>query len=77
MPHLRDKDSGRTIGTISEEELAFLVEALEETSDSDTDYYIDSDTIDMLEEDGATPNLTTLLRASLDGRDGMDVEWQR
>jgi hypothetical protein len=77
MATLRDKESGQTLGTISEEELQFLVEELEEESSDDTDYYLDADTIHMLEEDGAPASLLTLLRSSLGDREGIEIEWSR
>ena len=77
MITLRDKESGQILGTISDEELLFLIDSLEEESEEDADYYIDADTIDMLEEDGAPASLTTLLRTSLGDREGLDVEWSR
>ena len=77
MPTLRDKESGQFLGKISEEELQFLLDQLEEESEEDTDYYIDADTIDFLEEEGAPPSLLSLLRSALGEREGLDVEWVR
>lgn len=77
MVTLRDKDSGQLIGRISDDDLQFLADELEEESSDDKDYYITSDTIQMLEDDGAPPSLVTLLRDSLGGREGFDVEWSR
>lgn len=75
MPALRDKDSNRLIGRISDDDLQFLVDRLEEESDSDTDYWIDENTILFLEEAGGSAELIALLRAAIDGRDGLDVAW--
>ena len=78
MPvNLFEKDTHRPIGTISDAQLRFLVDELEEESPTDTDYYLDLNTVDMLEEDGADPGLISLLRQMLEGRDGMDVQWER
>lgn len=77
MATLRDKESGQTLGKISEEELQFLIDEMEEESGSDTDYYIDSDTVDMLEEHGGTATLIALLRGSLDGREAVEIEWSQ
>ncbi|MGH7677246.1 MAG: galactosyldiacylglycerol synthase [Gemmatimonadaceae bacterium] len=77
MPTLRDKESGQFLGKISEEELQFLLDQLEEESEDDTDYYLDADTIDFLEEEGAPASLLTLLRAALGEKEGLDVEWSR
>lgn len=77
MIELHDAERGTRLGTISDEQLQFLVEALEEESLEDKDYYISADTIDMLEEDGADRQLLELLRGALGGREGMDVRWSR
>lgn len=77
MIELRDKASNELLGTIVDEELRFLVDELEEESQTDRDYYLDADTIDMLEADGAPLNLVSLLRRVLGSREGIDVRWVR
>jgi hypothetical protein len=77
MIRLRDAERNTFIGTISEDQLQFLVDELEEESAEDRDYYISADTIDMLEEDGADSQLVSLLRSALAGREGLDVRWTR
>jgi hypothetical protein len=77
MVTITDKDSGQLLGRISEEELQFLIDELEEESSHDSDYYVDADTIEMLVESGAPSSLTTLLRESLRGREGMEIQWSR
>ena len=77
MIELRDKDTQEPLGTIDDSELRFLVAELEEESATDRDYYIDADTIDMLEDDGAPQSLSGLLRRILGSRDGVEVLWRR
>jgi hypothetical protein len=78
MVTLRDKSNGRTLGRVSEEDLQFLIDQLEEESGDDTDYYIDTDTIDMLEDDGGSATLISLLRSCVtDDAEGIDIEWVR
>jgi hypothetical protein len=77
MIELRDKVTNEPLGTIDDAELRFLVDELEEESETDRDYYIDSDTIDMLEDDGAPTSLTGLFRRILGSRDGVEVRWVR
>lgn len=77
MIRLHDAERNMLIGTISEDQLRFLIEELEEESAEDRDYYLSADTIDMLEEDGADSQLVSLLRSALAGREGMDVRWSR
>lgn len=75
MIQLYDEASGTHIGEISEEELQFLIDQLEEESTRDTNYYISAPTIAMLEENGADASLVKLLRDTLGGREGFEVRW--
>jgi hypothetical protein len=77
MIELRDKATDEYLGTIDDAELQFLIDDLEEESLEDRDYYIDSDTIQMLQDDGAPSSLITLLRKSLGAHDGVEVRWRR
>jgi len=77
MIRLHDAERNTLIGTITEDQLQFLVDELEEESAEDRDYYLSADTIDMLEEDGADSQLVSILRAALAGREGLDVRWSR
>jgi processive 1,2-diacylglycerol beta-glucosyltransferase len=77
MIHLQDKDTGAAIGTISEEQLQYLVDQLEEESRDDQDYYINAATLDLFEERGADKMLVTLLRTALGGRTEMEIRWSR
>jgi hypothetical protein len=74
---LFEKTSNRLLGTVTDDQFRFLVDALEEESQADRDYYIDSATIDMLESEGADAALIQLLRQLVEGREGLDVRWQR
>jgi hypothetical protein len=75
MIELRDAERGTQLGTITDRQLKFLVDALEEESTGDQDYYISGDTIEMLEADGADADLIGLLRRALGGREGIDIRW--
>jgi processive 1,2-diacylglycerol beta-glucosyltransferase len=77
MIELYDAEAETLIGEISEEQLKQLVDSLEEESATDQDYYITSDTVDLLEDDGADPELLRMLRDALKGREGMDIRWAR
>ena len=77
MIHLEDKDTGAPIGTISEEQLQYLVDQLEEESRDDQDYYINTTTVDLFEERGADKTLVKLLRTALGGRTEMEIRWLR
>ena len=62
------------VGTISESQLDFLMENLEEEFEEDEEYLLMPDTIDFLKEQGADHDLVTLLEKALAGtRDGVDI----
>ena len=78
MITLRDKDSGNVIGSITESDLKILIDALEEESSKDQDYYVDAATLAKIKED--TPysvNAVALLQSALGDREGMEIVWSR
>jgi hypothetical protein len=78
MIQLHDKDSGAPIGTITEDNLRFLIDQLEEESGADQDYYFTEATIGLLEKSGAADTaLVSLLRRAFNGRAEMEVRWSR
>ncbi len=77
MITLRDTESGDTLGSISEADLEVLIHALEEESLADRDYYIQAETVDLLEAEHASPALVSLLRSALAGREGIEIAWSR
>ena len=77
MIEIYDNETGRLLGTISESQLQFLIDQLEETSTTDQDYYLDEAVLGMLEEAGGDQELLRLLRGGLGGRGGYEVRWER
>lgn len=77
MIKVYDNESGELLGQITDEELQFLIDELEEESLEDQDYYLNRDTIDMLDKAGGVPTLMELLRAALGDRDGVEIRWAR
>lgn len=77
MIELRDKDTGKSLGMITEAQLQFLADQLEEESDTDTDYYLNRDTLERFVEREIDSQLLDLLLAALGDREEMEVEWQR
>jgi hypothetical protein len=69
------KDGGASLGTIDDADLQLLMDQLEEESEEDTDYYINSATIDMLEQNGASDRLLALLKEAVGDGDGVDIVW--
>ena len=77
MVELSDKETGRILGSITDDQLQFLIDQFEEESDGDTDYYIDAASLEMLADRSIDPQLLTLLRNALGSREGMEIEWKR
>ena len=63
------------VGEISEEQLDFLVDNLEEEWPEDRDYYINRPMLDTLKQRGADPMLIRLLTEALGDRDEVDILW--
>ena len=75
MPRLVRLDTGDDIGVIDDAQLKFLVDQLEEENDDDKDYFIDRDTLELLSDNGADPDLLALLEKGLAGDEEMTVAW--
>ncbi len=75
MAELRDKDTGAIIGSITDEQLRFLVDQFEEESDTDRDYWFNKAAVDMLRDSGADAELLALLVTAMGDRDEMEIEW--
>ena len=65
------------VGSITDADLTVLVDALEEESTEDQDYWIDKATIDVLGDGRATEHLLNLLRKAVGSSDGVEIRWQR
>lgn len=72
---LSEKDSGRTLGSISEADFQMLVDYMEEESSKDQDYYVEHTAIDALESLGASADFIMLLRTAVGESEGVDVVW--
>lgn len=72
-----DKQSGAELGTITDEQLQFLADHLEEETETDDDYYLNRTTVDFLEGEGAEPEVIAILRRALDGREEAEIRWTR
>ena len=77
MIDLYNATTNQVLGSITEADLQVLVDALEEESADDQDYYIDAATIDLIADGRATDHLVHLLRTALASADGVDIRWQR
>jgi len=77
MIKLLDHETGRLIGSITEEQLQFLVDQLEEEWDEDREYYLSTDTVDMLAERGMDAGLVEVLRRAMGDRGEIEIRWAR
>lgn len=77
MINLREKDTNRSLGTITEIQLQFLIDQLEEEGTEDQDYAISSLLLDSFAAEGADPELVSLLRNALGEQDEIEIVWSR
>lgn len=70
------KDTQELLGSVTETELQYLIDSLEETAPEDRDYYVDLATIDLLADGRATDHLVKLLRKAVGTGDGVEIEWR-
>jgi hypothetical protein len=77
MIDLYNAATNALLGSITEADLQVLIDALEEESADDQDYYIDVATIDVIADGKATEHLVNLLRKAVGSGDGVDIRWQR
>ena len=77
MIELVDKETGERLETISERQLQFMIDQLEEESLQDQEYYINRDTLDMFTEAGADRELVVALEKALGEREEMEISWRK
>ena len=63
------------VGELSEEQLDFLVDNLEEEWPEDRDYYIIREMLETLKQRGADSTLVHMLTQALGQRDEVDILW--
>ena len=72
---LKNKENNQKIGTISEQQLQFLIEQLEEEHSNDQDYFINRDTLDLLKDNAADDQLIKILTDALGDKDDLEIIW--
>jgi hypothetical protein len=77
MIRLRNKETGDDLGSISDQDLQFLIDNLEEEWEEDKDYYLNRQTLEMLQGRGASAALVKTLESAFGERDDVEVEWSR
>jgi hypothetical protein len=77
MPRLYNKQTNALLGNVSDSDIDCLVDVLEEEDSTDVDYFIDLDTVDILEDNGASAEMVKLLRAAIGAAEGVDIRWEK
>lgn len=75
MINVYEKNSNQLLGTLTDAQLRFLQDNLEEEWSEDQDYAITSVLVDYFESQGADANLVKMLRDALAGKDEIEVIW--
>jgi len=65
------------IGTLSESQLQFLIDNMEEESMEDQDYAITPMTLAYFQELGVDPALLEMLRRALGNQEELMIRWER
>jgi hypothetical protein len=75
MIQLINKETRQELGFLSEEDFAIMQRELEVENPEDTDYYINIDTVEFMEEQGIPQSVVELLKKALNGMEEVDIEW--
>ena len=76
MFRLTDIENDQELGVITEDQLQFLIDNLEEEGLEDQDYYIDEDTLSFLAANDCDAELLAMLTEALEGRISIDVRYE-
>ena len=77
MVILKNKLNNQWIGSISDEQLQFIVDELEEESDDDQDYWLNLTMIEIMQEKGADKSLIDLLINALGDQEELEIIWSK
>jgi hypothetical protein len=77
MINVSNAKDGNLIGTLTEAQLQFLIDNMEEESLEDQDYAITNMTLAYFEELGADPAMLGMLRQALGSQEELVIRWER
>ena len=77
MIDLYNVQTNQLLGSITEADLQVVIDALEEESAEDQDYYIDKATIEYMADGRLSDHLLNLLRGAMGSSDGIEIRWRR
>ena len=75
MIKIYNKTTNELLGRISDQDLDFLIDNLEEESITDQDYYIRKETIDGFEQLEGSPHLLEVLRGGMRSDNAIEIRW--
>ena len=76
MYRLMDLEHDDEIGIITEDQVQFLIDNLEEEGVEDQDYFIDAEALGFLAQNDCDEELLTMLAEALDGRVNIDIRYE-
>ncbi len=74
---LKNKETGDFIASLTEEQLKYLIDELEEEHSEDKDYWFNRTQVDVFKDKGADPSLIAILESALGDNDEVEVEWEK
>ena len=77
MIKIFNKETNEFLGRISETDLQFLVDHLEEESIHDSDYYLLRETVDQFPQQGASAKLMEVLNGGIRNGNAIEIRWER
>ena len=75
MINLNEKETNRPLGQITEAQLQYLIDHLEEEGTEDQDYAVTPLLLEYFEGLGADPALISLLKDALGDREEIEIVW--
>ena len=77
MVILKNKKNGQWLGSITEAQLQFLIDELEEEAKDDQDYWLNLTMIEMLEAKGADKVLVDILKHGIGDQEDLEIVWSK
>jgi uncharacterized protein YceK len=77
MFELYEKETGQYLGQISEEEMKFLSDHLEEEGIGDEDYYISRPVLEMLKENDLSGPVAALIESAMGDNDDVEIRFKK
>ena len=73
--NLYDTRSGALVGEVTDDDVQFLIDQLEEEHAEDVAYYVNTDTLEFLRERNARPELLEVLTGAIATQGDAELRW--